>query len=295
MINREKLLWGIILLSVGIMILLHNLQILTFHWSVILKMWPLILIIIGVNLLLPRKGRGHLVAVVFTIAAISFLGVYGLRQPAGDSFYGDQVSHAYDLHTETASLRISGGAINYTMESPTDEHLFLATSQSRLGVHRLIFWEKGSHANLDFSMGEKGSIPFNNQDRNQVKLSLHTAPTWTIALAMGAGSADFDLRQHKIDRLTIESGAAAIKATFGDPLEKSHVKVDGGAVNVRLRIPKTAACRIIVNTAFSSRQFQGFVKSSDGSFITSGFDENQPHYEIQLTGGFSKFSVDRYE
>src|SRR5690606_15843414 len=78
---KEKLSWGLVLLFVGGILLLSNLGIINFYWRSVFSMWPVILILIGVNLLVPRKGIGNWVSIVMTIAALAFLGYRGTFPP----------------------------------------------------------------------------------------------------------------------------------------------------------------------------------------------------------------------
>jgi hypothetical protein len=45
----------------------------------------------------------------------------------------------------------------------------------------------------------------------------------------------------------------------------------------------------------TSRQFKGFEKQEDGSYITPGYHEASNKFNITLRGGLSSFSVKRYE
>src|SRR5690606_5379984 len=79
--NKEKLSWGLILLFVGAVLLLDNLDVINFYWRSVFSMWPTILIVIGVNLLVPRRGIGNVVSIVVTISALAFLAYRGTFPP----------------------------------------------------------------------------------------------------------------------------------------------------------------------------------------------------------------------
>ncbi len=300
MLNREKLLWGLLLLGVGIVILLQNLGVISFYWRPVFRLWPLIIIIIGVNLLLPRKGTGNLVAVLFTAAAVAFLiftGVEGRKfSPFSTSEHLTERTFRQftDPEISAARLNVSGGAVTYKIIPSEAEDLFLAETESTFGSHHFSYKTDDSLGIVDFKMdtGSKG-VKLGGDDYNKVEMQLQPELPWQINFSMGAGTADFDLRSNRISRLVINGGAAAIKAKLGSPEQKSRIVVSGGATNVKLEIPTSAQCRISVSTALSSRNFAGFTKISDGSFVTPGFDSSLPHYEIRFSGGMSSFSVAR--
>lgn len=316
--NKEKLSWGLILLFVGGILLLNNLDIINFYWRSVFSMWPVILIVVGVNLLVPRRGIGNAVSIVVTIAALAFLAYRGMFPPRSDWWVFDSKSwhnesrpsatgkkrlekskgtftHDYDATITTAHLTIKGGAVEYEIEEPTDK-LFSAEATSTIGTHHLETTTNGSNADLTFRMADQKKGNWNvNGDENWAKISLNTNPTWHINLEMGAGSAEFDLTSYKVAGLNFKGGAAAFEAKMGMPLEETVVNVESGVASVEIEIPKAAACRIVVNSGLSSRDFPGFTKQSDGSFITEGFDHASNRFTVNLKGGLSSFTVKRYD
>ena len=52
----ERIIWGVLLLFVGGVLLLENLNVIEFYWRNVWGFWPIFLIIGGVNLLLNRNG-----------------------------------------------------------------------------------------------------------------------------------------------------------------------------------------------------------------------------------------------
>src|SRR5690606_8897124 len=132
--NKEKLSWGLILLFVGGVLLLDNLDVIDFYWRSVFNMWPVILIVIGVNLLVPKRGIGNAVSIVVTIAALAFLAYRGTFPPHSNWWiFNNRSWHAekrlsddhqtrrsqstrtfiqdYDSTIATAHLHIKGGAV----------------------------------------------------------------------------------------------------------------------------------------------------------------------------------------
>lgn len=316
--NKEKLSWGLILLFVGGVLLLDNLDIINFYWRSVLSMWPVILIVIGVNLLVPRRGIGNVVSIVVTIAALAFLAYRGLFPPHNNWWMFDNKSwhsekrpdtaerrrldksngiftQEYDSILTTAHLTIKGGAVAYEIEGVTDK-LFSAEATSTIGTHYLETTTNGSNADLSFRMRDqkKGNWEINN-DENWAKISLNTNPTWYISLDMGAGSAEFDLTRYKVASLNFKGGAASFEAKMGMPLKETVITAESGVASVEIEVPKAAAGRIVVKSGLSSRDFPGFTKQSDGSYATEGYDNASNRFTINLHGGLTSFTVKRYD
>lgn len=316
--NKEKLSWGLILLFVGGVLLLDNLDVIDFYWRSVFSMWPVILIIIGVNLLVPKRGIGNAVSIVVTIAALAFLAFRGTFPPHNNWWIFDNkewnterpmsanskksrekssgvFTHEYNSSITTAHLQIKGGAVEYEIGGLTDE-LFHAEATSAIGAHQLETTTTGSNTNLTFSMRdtEKGNWNIRG-DENWAKISLNDKPIWHISLDMGAGAAEFDLTKYKIASLNFNGGAASFEAKLGMPLEETTIAAESGVASVEIEIPRAAACKIVIKSGLSSRDFPGFTKQEDGSYTTQGYETASNRFVINLKGGLSSFAVKRYD
>lgn len=315
--NRDRLNWGLVLLFVGIMWLLSNAGVISFYWSSLWRFWPVFLIIIGVNLLLPRHGVGNVISVVATIAALVFIG-FQVSKPSriwnrevhvdyrnetedendwnDDSakLTKDDFSSPYHASIKQARLTIKGGAVEYKMDGVTDE-LFSAKTKGTFARHALQSTTKDSITELSFLMKNKKEKSWNLENNdNEALLSLNVNPIWNIRVDVGAGAVDFDLSKYKIQRLDLKGGAASFETRLGMPLGESLIYAESGVASVDIEIPKEAAARIVVKSGLSSKEFPGFTKKEDGSYETAGFDHAKDKFLIDFKGGLSSFSVKRY-
>lgn len=315
--NKEKFGWGLVLLVIGGILLLDNLSIIHFYWRSVFHMWPVILIIVGVNLLVPRRGVGSLISIVVTVIALAFLAYQGTIPPDGHRWTWERhrgwgadepsdnerrpgtssgtFTHDYDNTITEAHLDIRGGAIAYEITGRTDR-LFSAEATNTFGSHHLETTTTDHVARLLFSMknNKNGRWDLDAND-NSANIKLNANPEWHINLEMGAGSAEFDLTDYKIASLRFEGGAASFEARLGMPLQETIISAESGVADVAIEIPRAAACRIVIDSGLSSKDFSGFIKQSDGSYVTERYAEAANHFTINLKGGLSSFSVKRYD
>ncbi|QNL51460.1 hypothetical protein H8S90_07765 [Olivibacter sp. SDN3] len=311
--KRDRLNWGLVLLFIGVMWLLSNFGVVTFYWSSLWRFWPIFLIIIGVNLLVPRHGYGNIISVIATIGALVFIGYQSSRPTSSwkeGSVWrnldegeddGDGVERradfvtAFEEQVKEVNLEIKGGAVEYNVGGETDE-LFKAETKSNFAGHVLQSSTRDSIADLSFRMKNTKGRKWNlrNNGENEAKMYLNTNPIWNIKAEVGAGAIDFDLSRYKVRKLTFKGGAASFETKLGMPLESSEIFVESGVASIEIAIPQAAACRIQVESGLSSKDFPGFTKRDDGSYATADFDQASNKYLINLKGGLSSFSVERY-
>lgn len=318
--NKEKFTWGLILLIVGAIILLSNLGYVDFYWRSVFNMWPVILIVVGVNMLLPRRGVGNVISILVTVVALVFLAYWGTMPPKNNwwtfrkqdrvgrvdsntvggraRLSEERFAFDYKDSISEANLTIRGGAIEYEIDGTTDK-LFEANTKSTVGNHTVDLVESGDStlrkASINFLLesNDRKGIHLGHHE-NSAEIRLNTSPVWNISLDFGAGAADFDLAPFKIGELRIKGGASAVEIKLGNPLASSEIHVDAGVASVEIEIPESAACRVVTKSGLSSRSFPGFSKQDDGSYLTPGYEHASTKYTIYLVGGLSAFEVKRY-
>jgi len=314
--NRDRLNWGLVLLFIGIMWLLSNTGVISFYWSSLWRFWPVFLIILGVNLLLPRHGIGNAASVVATIAALVFIG-YQASKPSNRWNFGlhmqydtDDDDDAYEDSTagpkntdfsspylpsiKQANLEIKGGAVAYKMKGTTAD-LFSAKTKGVFAGHVLETTTKDSTADLSFRMRKTKKEKWDLKNgENEVFLSLNEQPLWNIQVDVGAGAVEFDLSKYKVTHLQLKGGAASFETKLGMPVGETAINVESGVANIEIEIPKEAAGQIVVKSGLSSKEFPGFTKQSDDTYVTENFDQAKEKFLINLKGGLSSFSVKRY-
>lgn len=312
--KSDKIVWGLILVFIGTILLLDNFNVIDFYWRSVWRLWPVLLIIWGAEMLFARNNRasGPWIAGAITLVALVFVGYYGAtHQPANrgkwhfewndsdseevsKSIKRNSFSEPYLSSIQRAELNISGGATSYELSDSTS-NLFDADIQQRFGNYSLTKTTRDSIEVLSFKMKGKNKMRSGEGFRtNNAILRLNSNPLWNINVEMGAGETDFDLSQFKVARLTLKGGAASFEVKLGDLQNNADVNVETGVAEVELLVPTGVGCRIDADTGLSSRNFEGFTRQGDGTYITENYASATKKINIKMKGGVSDFNVRRY-
>ena len=305
--NLSKTSSGLVVVFIGVFILLDNLGILNFDWWAVIYFWPVLIILMGVNILLPRRIEGQILSIMATVIVLLFFAYQGLKTSGSKwistkneevSIEGNQLSllsRDYDEKVNYAELNIEGGAVEYRI-SETSAKLIDIEASSSVSSFSLSSILTNGKAVLDFTQkGTEGIKRKRLKAGNKASIRLNPAPIWDIKLEIGAGAADFDLKAFKIRNVDINGGVSAIKLTMGMPAEEiSKVDFDGGVSSLDIRIPQQAGCIIYVESALSSLKFPGFVKQEDGTYLSDNYTDSSKRIEIRLENGLSSIKVSRY-
>lgn len=311
--KSEKIVWGLTLVFVGTILLLDNFGVIDFYWRSVWHFWPLILILIGLNMVFAyskHTSAGKTAVILITCLVLGFIGYMGITRPQeksgfwswtytdgdeqGDSMENSRFTEVYTPQIQRAELNIKGGATRYSLKEATTE-LFEAEVQRSFGQYSLERITRDSAEVLSFKLkGENTNRDFDKLDANEVDMRLNVNPLWNINLELGAGEANFDLSAFKVEHLSIKGGAAAFDVKLGMPVKQTEVEVKAGMAEVKLAVPQNAACQIVVKGGLIAKDFEGFTKQADGSYTTANSKTSAQKIIIYLKGGLSDFEVTRY-
>jgi hypothetical protein len=314
----NRVMWGIMLLFVGIVLLLENFNVINFYWRNVWGFWPIFLIISGVNILFNKNKSdvGNMICIGVLVVMLGFVFYRGQQPPANRYWIGDRLSKDLDIEINESKsdssdklnfsepyntgdagkktiLNISGGGTSFELKGPSAE-LFVADVERRSGNFYLQKESTDSANTLTFTMkGRKGNWNLGNGS-NEVNMKMNTQPEWVINMNMGAGAVDMDFSDYKMRSFRFDGGAASLDIKVGDLLPIADVVVKTGVADVTINIPEGSGCLIKTKTGLSSKDFDGFTKIDNSNYETPNFKSAAKKIFINLDGGLSNFEVHRY-
>jgi len=327
--KRDRLFTGMLLLCIGILFLLDNFNIINFHWGNIIGLWPLLLIVSGINLLTSQYNSTNVTAIrALVFAAILAIVAYRGVQPPNHNFFGRQFGRdffngdnrnidgnndngdekgvvkvegsstykePYTPKVKVVSLNIRGGGVTYVLQDTTAE-LFSAATHELSGRFVFNSMATDSGKTINFNINNSGrSINWDSDKGNQANIKLNPNPEWNIDISAGASKLDLDLSKFKIRGLRVKGGAASMDLKLGQPIAGNmQVDISTGVSEVNISVPSGTACRINSKTGLSSKSFEGFQSKNDNEYETAGFDAAPKKIYLNLKGGISDFNVKRY-
>ena len=320
---------GLILVLIGALFLLDNYNVINFHWGNLFSLWPVFLIMGGVNLLLSNNHTAWAAMVKIGVVILGFCiivfvpsrhnlywnsnnGNFNLsdHDTDGDDDDSDNVTNNKGVvkiqgsskfnepfipGVTFAKLNVNGGASVFNLKDTTNQ-LFQADTKEFFNRFEYVKSMDGAIPVIELKMNSKKGSHFewNSDQTNTADIKLNASPEWEINLKTGASETNFDLSSFKVRTLNINGGAASYKIKMGMPLAVTNVEVSTGVSEVHIHIPKAAACQITTQSGLSSNDFADFDKKDDNHYETAGFATAANKMYIHLKGGVSDFNVDRY-
>ncbi len=303
-----RIFWGALFIIIGVLGVLHNFFGISICWGTLWKLWPLLLVFLGISVFLKdTKMKWAVVAAIGLLAGIVLFssvqhGCESVGHLVHNNFNDNDTSttisqtliESWSDAAPYASLHFEGGAGRFTIEDTTSDYVNVEVHSS-ISSYTLLRERVGDTDQFRVSMGD-GSIHWEGGTaKNRVSMRLNPTPIWDVRIEAGAAKLDFNLRPYRVRSLTLEAGAADIDVRLGDLCDTSDVRVETGASSVTLRIPSSTACELRTESALSSKNFEGFNKIESGLYRTSNFNDAKKRMTIRIESGLSKLTVERYE
>jgi hypothetical protein len=332
--RNDKLIPGLILVLIGAAFLLNNFGYLHFHWYNIFHLWPIFLVIGGVNLVFAHNKSIWATAVKIGVVVLGlgmlFFGNFGERYnfwPGSHYTYSsdDNSDNDNDNNNSSDDDDDDDDDDNKSDVKVTGKGAFNEPYKAGINVARLNISGGGTTYNLsdttnqlfnaitkdgngryDFSHNMDDSVyvlDFHmknhsginfDSNKNQADIRLNPNPEWEIIVETGATKLDFDLSKFKVRKLKLHGGAASFNVKLGAPLANTDVDIQTGVSGVDIRIPQNAACSVETDSGLSDNHFDGFNKTSDNNYETPGFAAAKNKIHIHMSGGLSDFKVSKY-
>ncbi|HEX3048413.1 MAG TPA: LiaF domain-containing protein [Bacillota bacterium] len=294
---------GIILILAGVLVFLANLGYGSweFLWQ-IWRFWPVLIILIGVKLLLPRQVSRWVSYGFWIIVGVALIVMF-LTTPktnfertelGGQAHYVINRTDYPGVTTGKADLSFGGGQL--VIGSLTNEWLegdfggWAAKPLVRSSLNTLNISLKQSRR-FPGTWRLRGNRHWNERD---YKWDLNLSPEldWDLNLQTGAMKGAADLSGLRLRELSVKMGAGDLDLTLGNPEGNTPVTVDAGASNIKIRVPEGAAVKVKISGALvkSNLHDLGLV-NNNRTYTSPGYDQAANHVDITLNMAVGNFEL----
>jgi hypothetical protein len=284
--RRGGLVGPVILIGLGVIFLLNNMGILAWSiWDAILRLWPLLLVAVGVDLLIGRRTIwGSLLALILIL--VVFAGGFMLLDvQSGSQLPVEEVSHALRGAKE-AEVVLSPSVGQMRIGALDQDSVDLIAGEIRL------------------YSGERIETEY-NEDRDPVLLRLRSAGevlfpavgvwgkewTWDLSLNpevpvkmgidLGLGKIDLGLTRLILTDLDVNLGMGQTRITL--PSEgRFRVRISGGLGETILVVPEGMAARIQLSTGMVNRQMPGDYSRQGDRYTSPGYETAENRVDVEI-------------
>ncbi len=318
--NQFKYLFGFFFIAIGALLLANNFFPF-FALDDIWRLWPLILLLLGVSSLIKQATvKKFIMSGIGLIAGIIvFAGIHSDNDIVQVDFdekvseVRDSITIPFDpLLSDTAYLSISCGAAAFDIGSSGDSSLVFVQrysevfeEQQSVNGGNIDKQEKESTFSINHRITDRinrvdmefgGNITlFGNQKLKRANVLLNPKTLWNIDIDGGASSMNADLSALRIGTLNLEVGASSVSLRLGTIQDSSYYHIEGGAAKFLIEIPEDAGCRITQESGLSKHEFPNFVKKADNIYESANYAVSKKKIILDIQTGVSSITVQKYK
>jgi len=286
--GRPGVVGPLILISIGLIFLLNSLGIL--DWSVWLnlwRLWPVLLIAGGLDLLVGRRSAGGSLLVLLVTLTLLAGGLWLLvaeadgapaavsdtiRQPRGDA--------------ERAEVFISPGVGRLTIDAlPESANLVEGTVQLGKGERaERSFQVTGSQASLRLESSRSSFGPSFGPWHSDRAWDLGLAPGVPLGLQvdLGVGDAGLDLSELTLNDVKVEVGVGRVRVVL--PAEGNYrVEIGVGIGSIEVIVPQGLEVHVQSSTALGATRWPAGYTPQDGSYTSPGYARADNRVDLEMS------------
>lgn len=207
-----------------------------------------------------------------------------------------------DVRSETQTVALEGASrVEVSLNMNAGELKVRASDQEALLEASFEYSRDRDRPVVDYHrFGDKGTlqvrrarrhgIPF-GRIRNRWDVNLSRAVPIELAVDLGAGQSDLDLRGLKLRRLEIDMGVGEMTLDLQGPHEQSFdVKIDGGVGSGKLYLPSEVGVRVRVDGGIGSVNAHGLTKQG-GAYVNEAYGRSAVIIEVDIDAGIGSVEL----
>lgn len=252
-----NLFWPILLIGVGVLLLLANLNVIeTINIAYLLQLWPLVLIALGIEVLFGRGNAwiGNILSAALVIAALAFL-VYAPQLNLGISPAGEYITESFSAEIEDATsanihLDIDEGDLTVAALEDSGNLIEIEAFHNQNANFR----ESGSRTkSINFNLDSFRISDFTNlfdADRTEITAGLSSRIPLSLNIDTGSASTALNLEELQLLELSADTGSGRIQVWL--PAGDFPVDLGTGSGSIEVTVPAGSVLDLTAGTGSGS-------------------------------------------
>lgn len=293
--NKGRWMSGIILVTLGLVFLIANLGIIS--WSFlfnIITLWPLVLIIVGVNIIFSknyviRTGSWIFLLVVLIGYSIVYDGNY-YRNYSYNSTHTQGNAVIRDEKIVSADLELVLGGTELGIKAGSDKYLIDLQAKDKIH-HRVENSRNNQHATVYVENTSKEFFGRKRIDQ-KVSMELNSEIPWKVNAKIGAIAGRLDFSKLALEELKLDVGAGDLDILFGNLSPNMSGEINAGASNLKLHIPNSLGVKISSTSVLSNTNLNSLGWTKLGSdYISPNYHESEFKMNMDIKMGIGNLNV----
>lgn len=307
--HSRSVFWPLFFIGGGVLLLMSNLGYISWEtWQVLWRLWPLVLVAIGIDIIFAgRSWIGSVISGLLILALLS--GTVALAFSAPKIPFLEKLTQPEEWHTESikyslenvesATVTIDWTSIPGHLRALVDSPYLIAGDITYQGdlIFDIAMNNKEADVNVDSRFSGPWFLPnFGSTPDAKWDIGLSQRVPLNLNLDSDSGRCNFDLSDLKISALYLDSGSGSIDLTL--PSESTfHAFIDSGSGSIEIFVPDDVGVRVELESGSGSFRpgarfllVQGDL-NDDGVWETENFSSVENTITLEIDQGSGSIQI----
>ncbi|HRO65431.1 MAG TPA: LiaF-related protein [Candidatus Dojkabacteria bacterium] len=325
--DADKYSGAVFLIIIGTIFLLNTTGALSWSvWLLLLRFWPVFIIIAGIQIILGKTrfgaiSIGVIALVIYTVIAIFAIISTGLTirgnnviRPAwrervnnvllkdpGDLKSSEDSFELVEEEVDEIDLDLNVGLGKFSLSDNSDssEVVFNSKYFENMGEPDYSSEIDDRTLELDFSQKDNFEIwGFKSRGPEYTLQLPDVKPVRKLDLNLGAGEGEVSFTKLILEELNLEVGAGKLEVELGeDSIPKNPVKVEVGTGDLTIYVPRGTEYKVkydvgVGEARIFGEEFSGLGK--EGEVVSDDYEDTEVRLELDVNVGVGKFEIKYY-
>ena len=304
--------FGLILIIIGIIFLLMQLDIFNFTFSLtniffaLINLWPITFIVIGLSILFQRNTIIKIIlwgCFLVIIVLYSFYGVKisplklyienghfsGIWDNGGNE---DGTFKKYSIekkveNAENGILNLDLAGCQLDLDDTSSEIALIETNMDEV-AYTNEYLDNSKTAAIKVWQEKLKTIPHKMRFAD---VSLKDNIPWDLDISLSAANADLDLSELFLTSLKLNVKAGSTEIILGEKKGTKDIYIEGAAANIKIYVPEE--CGIVVIKKGSAMGLNNSIEleEKEGKLVSKGYNDAESIYNLHLDLDFGNVTI----
>jgi hypothetical protein len=291
-----SIVFPVLLVGAGVLLLLNTMNVIDWNvWDNVWRLWPLIPIAIGLEILFGRRSAIASTLIAVALLAGLLLGIwFWAGQPlSGQAITSDTISQTMQ-GAKQANVTIDLGIGTFQLGSLSSSDQLVSGRVGHTGNEtvRQDFNVSGDTAYYTLKTESNWAFPFTNIGRGDLvwDLSLNSQVPIDLNVNSGLGDSTLDLQGLNLTHLNLSGGAGNTTVTL--PAHGTFgARINGGLGNLNVNVPQGMEVRVTGSMGLGNREMpDGYIQAGK-AYESPGYATARERIDLDLNGGLGNVTM----
>ncbi len=288
---------AIFMVSLGTIILLNNLGYLALDiWDLLFRFWPILVILVGVDIILGRYFRSvwaSVIGLILVIVVLGGIGWYVTANPISGQIINTETVEIPMAQVNHARINLTPAVGNVQVKSlPGSDYLLKGNFQKRktgqIEQNKSIDDGFATYTVRSRDQFYDPFIPGNNQVQWQIELA--SSIPFSLDISLGIGQANLDLSKNQIDSLNVKTAIGKTVITI--PAQGHYrASIDSAIGQTILRVPKDLPVRITTSHGIAHLDVKGEFQQNGNILTSYTYNRSTDQVEVSVNQAIGNLIV----